>query len=96
MIVWKKEVSLGNIISAATVLVSVTIFILSIRYGNQVEMTELRGEMKVYSASLDALKRDFNDFKSSSQQSNIEVRQKLDSVSGMIGDMRVLVAGKLK
>lgn len=90
---FNRDISLGNILSAATVLVTATIFILSIRNSSQLEMTELRGEMKVYSASLEQLKHDFADFKTTSQASNAEARQSLSQLTSALADMRVLIAG---
>lgn len=90
---FSKEISLGNALSALTMLVMAIIFILSIRSNSQLEMTELRGEMKVYSAKLEQLTRDFGDFKVTSNQSNAELRTTLNAVNSAVSDMRVLIAG---
>lgn len=92
-VTFTKEVSLGNALSALTMVVTATVFILSIRSSSQLEMTELRGEMKVYASRVDQLNKDFQDFKIGAQQSNSEIRQTLNSVSTSIADMRVLIAG---
>lgn len=92
-IAWKREISVGNLLSALSMIVVATIFIISIRNSSELETTKLQGQMQVYAARLDQLGRDFGDFKSATERSNTEVRQKLDAVSGMIGDMRVLIAG---
>lgn len=89
-----KEISLGNILSATVMLISAVVFILSIRSSSQLEMTELRGEMKVYSAKLEQLGRDFQDYKLNAQTSNAELRQTLGSVNAAVADMRVLIAQK--
>lgn len=91
---FEKTISLGNLISAGTILVTATVFVVSIRAGNQVEMTELRGEMRVYSTKLEQLGRDFGDYKTSTQQANSELRTTLNAVSTAVADMRVLIAGQ--
>lgn len=91
---FNMEVNLGNLLSAATVLVMVTIFIVSIRAATEVEMTELRGEMKVYVAKLEQLNRDFAEYKLTSQSSNVELRQTLNRMDSTVNDMRVLIAGQ--
>lgn len=90
---FNKEISLGNLMSAAVMLVTATIFILTIKNTSQLEMAELRAEMKVYSTKLEQLNRDFTQYKSETANYNTEVRQTLSQVSAQIADMRVLIAG---
>lgn len=93
---FRPEVSVGNLLSVAAMLVMTTIFITSIKSTSQQEMGELRGDMKLYSSRLDQLQKDFTDFKAASQMSNTEVRQTLGTVNSAVADLRVLIAGQSK
>lgn len=90
------QVSLGNILSVATVLITATVFVVRVQSTSQIEMAELKGEMKLYSEKLQQLNRDFSEWKTSQQSANAELRTTLGTVSTAVNDMRVAIAGQAK
>lgn len=86
------RLNVGNLFAAATVLVSLTMFILSIRSESQLEIEQLRAKLEVSQTKLEQMNRDLADYRAATQQYNNDMRTSLGTISNQISDMRVLVA----
>lgn len=91
-ITFDYRLNVGNLFAAATVLVSITIFVLSIRSQSQLEIAELRAKLEVSQTKLEQMNRDLTDYRTATQQYNTDMRTSLSTISNQISDMRVLVA----
>lgn len=90
------RLNVGNLVAAGTVLVTITMFILSIRSSSQLEVAELRARLEVSQTKLEQLNREFNDYRTATLQYNSDMRTSVGAVSAQISDIRVLIAQSLQ
>jgi len=90
------HLNVGNLVAAATVLVSITMFVLSIRSSNQLEMAELRAKLEVSQTKMEQINREFTDYRQATLQYNSDMRTSVGVISNQIADIRVLVAQQPK
>jgi hypothetical protein len=90
------RLNVGNLVAAGTVLVTITMFILSIRSSAQLEVAELRARLEVSQTKLEQLQREFNDYRTATLQYNSDMRTSVGAVSNQISDIRVLIAQSLQ
>lgn len=90
------RLNVGNLVAAGTVLVTITMFILSIRSSSQLEVAELRAKLEVSQTKLEQLNREFNDYRTATLQYNSDMRTSVGAVSNQISDIRVLIAQSLQ
>jgi hypothetical protein len=90
------RLNVGNLVAAGTVLVTITMFILSIRSSAQLEVAELRAKLEVSQTKLEQLNREFNDYRTATLQYNSDMRTSVGAVSNQISDIRVLIAQSLQ
>lgn len=90
------RINIGNLVAAGTVLVTITMFILSIRSSSQLEVAELRARLEVSQTKLEQLNREFNDYRTATLQYNSDMRTSVGAVSNQISDIRVLIAQSLQ
>lgn len=90
------KINIGNLVAAATVLVSITMFVLQIRTSNQLENAELRAKLEVSQTKLEQLNREFTDYRQATLQYNSDMRTSVGVISNQISDIRVLVAQQPK
>jgi|SRR5262245_3033360 len=90
------RLNVGNLVAAGTVLVTITMFILSIRTSSQLEVAELRAKLEVSQTKFEQLNREFADYRTATLQYNSDMRTSVAAVSTQISDLRVLLAQQVK